>query len=105
MWKYLIPVWVVIVLLFGVTIYSIVEEISKPSWTTYKNYTVELHYLNGEVETQTYTLPDNIHLQVNCHSRKNNFQGCDLEYVDTDLIMGGHWKKVVSGVNHFKLIQ
>lgn len=94
---------VIAVLFFIATGYSIWERNTYENRMPKKTYTIELHYLNGEVETKNYILPDGIHLQVNCHSHKGNFNGCNLEYVYTRLKFGSHWISLVEGVNFYKL--
>lgn len=86
----------------GLGVAMLSSDIYKSYTTEYKDYTVKLHYLNGDVTTETFRLPDNIHLQINCHSHKGNFKSCNLEYVNTDTI-GSHWHKVIAGVNRFEL--
>lgn len=86
------------------SISSIAEEVLYPSYCNYKDYKIELHYLNGDTETKIYHLPENIYIQVNCYSHKGNFMNCDLEYVNKGLhLSSGHWQTIISGVNYFKL--
>lgn len=86
---------------------AIGEEMIYFKTTEYSKYTIEIELLNGSIDTIIVEEPSTIHFQVNCHSHKGEFNGCDLEAVPSkdDLLLGGHWYDIRDGVINFKILK
>lgn len=76
--------------------------------TSYSIYTIEIELLNKSKDTIVVRQPSDIHYQINCHSSKGEFRGCDLEYVPGDSAPwpgGGHWRDQRDGVINYKILK
>jgi len=87
---------------------SFVDEIYYYRTTKYSLYTIKIELLNGSIDTIQTRQPTGIHFQINCHSSKGKFNGCDLEAIPKEgelyNFLGGHWYDVRNGVINFKIL-
>lgn len=87
---------------------AFVGEIFYYKTTKYSLYTIEIELLNNRIDTIQTRQPKGIHFQINCHSYKGNFKGCNLEAIPKDgelyNFLGGHWYSVRDGVINFKVL-
>ncbi len=86
---------------------AILDEIVYYKTTKYSDYTIQIELLTGSITTIYVTEPTNIHFQINCHSHKGTFNGCNLEVVPKRgiIIPGGHWRRIRDGVINFKILE
>ncbi|MCK9446557.1 hypothetical protein M0Q50_06800 [bacterium] len=105
---------IIIILLFVVFVcglfwIAIVDEIYYYKTTKYSLYTIQIELLNNSIDTIETRQPKCIHFQVNCHSRKGEFNGCDLQAIPKDgelyNFLGGHWYGVRDGVINFEILK
>ena len=92
-----------IISFFVLLLFGVLQEISKPSWCKYKEYRIEVYYTDGNSDIINYTLPENIHFQTNVYHCKGKTEDL-FQYVDTDLLFGGHWTTLGHNVKSFKLL-
>jgi hypothetical protein len=85
---------------------AFLNEIYYSKTCQYSVYTIEVELLTGTHKIIEVKEPTNIHFQINCHSHKGNFNGCNLEAVipHSELILGGHWYSIRDGVIDFKIL-
>lgn len=87
-----------------------IDEIYYYKTTSYSIYTIQIELLNNSVDTIKTRQPTGIYFQINCHSHKGKFNGCNLEAVPKDgelspyNFLGGHWYSVRDGVINFKIL-
>jgi hypothetical protein len=85
---------------------AMLDEIIYYKTCKYSIYTIDIELLTGTHKIIEVREPSNIQFQINCHSRKGYFNGCDLEAVipQGELILGGHWYDIRYGVIDFKIL-
>lgn len=102
--------WVfLIAFTFGLAWIAILDEVYYYRTTQYAEYTIRIELLNGSIDTIKTRQPVGIHLQINCHSHKGNFRGCDLEMLPNQKelhnFLDGHWRDVRDGVINFRVLK
>lgn len=86
--------------------FAIGDEIYYYKNSNYSTYIIEIELLTGSIDTIKVNQPDDIHFQINCHSNKGNFRGCNLEYLmpRKGFNLGGHWCRQRDGVINYRIL-
>lgn len=99
----------IILFILGLFWIAFVDEIYYYNTTKYSIYKIQIELLTGSIDTIQVRQPTGIHFQINCHSHKGKFNGCNLEAIPKDgelyNFLGGHWRKIRDGVINFKILK